>query len=136
MNYVGVSIRFIAVVLDAIVLFVIGYILALTTGVKNESGFALGGGPAFLAFFIWFCYYVYLEGSKGATLGKMAAGIKVTTVDGERIGWREAFIRNILRPVDGIVFYLLAAILVWSTARNQRLGDLLAGTVVVWKQER
>jgi uncharacterized RDD family membrane protein YckC len=37
----------------------------------------------------------------------------------------------VLRIVDGIVFYLVAAIAVWTSDRKQRIGDRVAGTIVI-----
>lgn len=39
--------------------------------------------------------------------------------------------RNVLRLLDGLFFYLIAAILVWTSRNRQRLGDRVAGTAVV-----
>ena len=133
MEYVGVGLRAVAVIIDMVILMVIGYVVALFTGGTTSSGFQLTGMPAILTFLIWLIYYVGLEGTKGATVGKMVMGIRVTTVDGEPIGWGPAVIRNLLRIVDGFLFYLVGAVLVWITQKNQRLGDLAGGTVVVRK---
>jgi uncharacterized RDD family membrane protein YckC len=70
----------------------------------------------------------------GATLGKLAAGIRVRTKEGQRIGLRASVIRNLMRFIDGIGVYLVGAISIMLTKRNQRLGDLAAGTIVVRRE--
>jgi uncharacterized RDD family membrane protein YckC len=56
----------------------------------------------------------------------------VVRADGGRVGYGAAFVRTALRLVDFLPFaYLVAAIAVTMTPRNQRVGDLAAGTVVV-----
>src|SRR5207245_108005 len=56
----------------------------------------------------------------------------VTDLEGRRIGWQAAIVRNLARLLDVLPFaYLLGGILTLVTRRHQRLGDLLAGTVVV-----
>jgi uncharacterized RDD family membrane protein YckC len=62
----------------------------------------------------------------------MLLGIRVATVDGSRISWGASIIRNILRIIDALpFFYLLGAILIWTSPQKQRLGDRVAKTVVV-----
>ena len=61
----------------------------------------------------------------------MALGLKVVTEDGRPIEWGASIIRNLLRIIDGLFVYLVGAILIWTSPMKQRLGDLLAGTVVI-----
>jgi hypothetical protein len=66
------------------------------------------------------------------TLGKRMVGIRVVEEDGDYVGFGAAVVRNLLRLVDGaLTGYLAGLIAVLVTSRNQRLGDLAAGTVVV-----
>jgi uncharacterized RDD family membrane protein YckC len=122
----------VATIVDSVLLFVIMYVVALATGNTNSEGFEMSGAPAFLGFVLWALYYVGMEATSGATLGKMLVGIKVVRVDGSTpIGWGPAVIRNVLRIVDGLFVYLVGAILVLTSPTKQRLGDRIAGTVVV-----
>jgi uncharacterized RDD family membrane protein YckC len=75
--------------------------------------------------------YIVAEARFGATLGKLAVGLRVTLEDGSRLDWRASLIRNLLRIVDGFAFYLVGAVLVWTSPRRQRLGDRVAATLVV-----
>ena len=132
-EYVGVGRRAVAVILDGLIWFIgFGYVIALFTGNTTGIGFELTGGPAILLFLLGFAYHVVLEATVGATPGKLLLGVRVTMVDDTPIGWKASFIRNLLRIVDGIAFYLVAAILVWTSPYRQRLGDRLSNTVVVW----
>ena len=79
-------------------------------------------------------YYIALEGLFGPTLGKRLLGLRVVKTDGAAMDWPAAISRNVLRLVDGLVFYLLGAVLVWLSPHRQRLGDRVAHTVVVWRQ--
>ncbi|MFL5628504.1 MAG: RDD family protein [Ktedonobacteraceae bacterium] len=76
-------------------------------------------------------YFIILEATQGATLGKMAIGLRVVKKDGLPIGWSESVIRNLLRIIDGLFFYLVGAIFVWTSPLKQRLGDRAANTVVI-----
>jgi uncharacterized RDD family membrane protein YckC len=133
MTYVGVGLRFVAVLIDSIIFMVLGWVLALFFGGASATGFQLNGGPAILLFVIGFAYFIVLEAVAGGTLGKLIIGIRVYTVDGQPISWGASIIRNILRIIDGLFFYLVGAILVWTSDRKQRLGDRAAKTVVAKK---
>ncbi len=132
-KYVGVGLRFVAVIVDGIVFFILGYLIAAVTGGITEAGFDLQGGPAFLLFLLGFLYYWLLEAFLGGTLGKLVLGMRVRMEDGSPCTISASLIRNLLRLVDGLLFYLVGAIFVWTSPSKQRLGDRLAKTVVIKK---
>lgn len=131
MEAVGVGQRAVAILIDMVLLFVAGYVIALATGATTPAGFNLQGGPAFLWFGVALAYYVVMEATSGATLGKRAMGLKVVKEGGEPLDWQASLVRNILRIVDGLFFYLVGAIAVWVSKKRQRLGDMAAHTLVV-----
>ena len=106
----------------------------INASVQQVSG-ALTAGlttAAVITIIIWFLYYTILEGRYGQTLGKYFCKIKVVKEDtGVQITYGEAAIRTILRIIDAIFYYLIGALLIWTSAKRQRLGDRLAHTVVV-----
>lgn len=90
------------------------------------------GTNALVLFGIVLLYYFISEATSGQTLGKRATGIQVVGQDGTPCGTRQALVRTLLRIVDSLPFlYLLGLVVIWSTKRRQRLGDLAAGTLVV-----
>ncbi|GCF09539.1 RDD family protein [Dictyobacter arantiisoli] len=124
----GVGRRFVAILIDSIVF---GIIYAIINVLLGSKQLALTGG---IGGIIYFLYFIILEATTGATLGKMALGLRVVKLDGTPIRWPDSLIRNILRIIDVLpTAYLVGAILIWSTSRNQRLGDLAARTLVVKK---
>jgi uncharacterized RDD family membrane protein YckC len=80
-----------------------------------------------------FLYHSLLEGLFGATLGKKVCGIVVLKADFTRCGLSAGFLRNLMRIVDAFFYYLIAAISMAATLKWQRLGDMVARTVVVRK---
>ena len=124
MQYVGVGPRFLAVLIDSIIIGVVGAILGVIF--QNSPGLS-GGVTGLLAL----AYFIVLEATQGATLGKMALGLRVTRTDGAPISWTESIIRNLLRIIDGLFVYLVGAILIWTSPLKQRLGDRAAHTVVI-----
>jgi uncharacterized RDD family membrane protein YckC len=133
MQGVGVGRRAVAIIIDMIVLCIIGWVLALGMGGSSSTGFNLSGAPALIWFLIALAYYVVMEVQMGGTLGKLALGLKVVKEGGEKVDWQASIIRNILRIVDGFFFYLVGAIIVWTSKKKQRLGDIVAHTLVVPK---
>ncbi len=133
--YQGVAIRFVALLIDSIILWIVFAILGFLFGVFN-SGFYLSprvalSGWGIVAFIIYIAYFTYLEGTRGQTIGKRVMGLKVVREDGGSIDMGAAFVRNILRVIDGLFAYLVGAILIWTSHKKQRLGDRAANTVVV-----
>ncbi len=128
---IGVGRRAAATIVDSIIILILFYILAVMTGQTTASGFELEGGPFFAAVLIYFVYYIVLEALWAATPGKLASGLRVIREDGGAIDWRQSVIRNVLRFVDGLFFYLVGAALIWMSAKHQRLGDRIAETLVV-----
>ena len=47
------------------------------------------------------------------------------------LGWRATFLRNLLRPIDGLVLYLVGFIVICVSPRRQRIGNRVAVTIVV-----
>jgi uncharacterized RDD family membrane protein YckC len=81
-------------------------------------------------------YRTLLEGWLGATPGKLLLGLRVRSFAGGRIGGypgiHRAFVRTLLRPVDGLpAFYALGWFVALLSPVRRRTGDYLAGTVVV-----
>jgi len=76
-------------------------------------------------------YATLLEAYWGRTLGKKLVGIVVVTVDLEAIGLGRSALRNVARVIDSIPAYLIGIVAVMLSRRRQRLGDRLAGTVVL-----
>lgn len=73
----------------------------------------------------------------GQTPGKRWMKLRVIREDGRPISFFEAIVRNLLREFDimPLPFYSVGLISVFSTDRDQRVGDLVAGTVVVRERE-
>jgi uncharacterized RDD family membrane protein YckC len=71
---------------------------------------------------------------RGQTPGKRALGLRVVAADGAPVGPVESLIRNALRAVELPLAYAPAVVMVALGPRRQRLGDLVAGTLVI--QER
>ncbi|MGH3088966.1 MAG: RDD family protein [Rubrobacteraceae bacterium] len=128
--------RVLATIVDGILLTILFIALAMLFGETSTSGgsanASLGTLPTLLLTVLSFGYYILMEGYMGQTVGKMLLGIKVVREgSGEAPGLGKAAIRTVLRIVDGFFFYLVGFIIVLVSGKNQRLGDMAAGTLVV-----
>jgi uncharacterized RDD family membrane protein YckC len=99
--------------------------------VIDQSSIGWANSAIALVAIAWLAYMTVMETAYGASLGKLALGIRVIRLDGRPMDGFGSFVRNILRAVDGAFFYLVGAIIVWNSPLKQRLGDKVAGTVVV-----
>ena len=97
---------------------------------RVERNWSLEGPPFFFFLAAWLVYFTVMEAWRGATVGKLILGLRVAMADGAPLTVRAAIIRNVLRVVDGLFFYLVGAIFAWTSPLRQRLGDRAAGTIV------
>jgi len=89
----------------------------------------------FLTFDGYFAFFEWIW--SGQTPGKRWLKLRVIREDGRPITFWEASVRNLLRTFDMMPFpfYSIGLISVFSTTRDQRVGDMVAGTVVVRERE-
>src|SRR5207253_6177321 len=140
--------RFIACAIDhsiqVITLIVLVIIFALITDAA-DLGNRLTSAPKWvvalliiLVFVLMSGYFAFFEWAwNGQTPGKRWLKLRVIREDGRPISFFEAMVRNLLREFDimPIPFYSVGLISVFATERDQRVGDLVAGTVVVRERE-
>jgi len=141
--YAGVGIRFVALAIDLAVFCAVFFpVTRVVKGVwimgAGDHRWSRGwfiGDPLCAAFFVVMAvYFVLLEGILGATVGKLAAGIRVIGVDGGRPGLAKGLVRNALRLVDGLpALNILGVVAVLRSPERARIGDLAAKTRVVHK---
>jgi len=137
LEYVGVGRRLLALLIDAILLGISRNLILFgvnAMGLHESLNATTTQGDAAHMFKYWlthldtygvlqiliftiipFVYFIIMEGTLGATLGKMALGIRVVNLNGSSIGWGASIVRNLLRIIDYIPYgipYLLCAILI------------------------
>ncbi len=128
--------RALAHVVDLIGCYGVVFIVALfAIGADRFSGASAGFGTGFLLFVLFLAQWVYFaawEAWRGTTPGKMALGLRVVTTTGRPITAWAAILRNLLRAADVLpVGYVVGVVSMVATDRFQRLGDLVADTMVV-----
>jgi uncharacterized RDD family membrane protein YckC len=129
----GLASRFIAGTVDLIIQLLAIFALALITGPVFGGGklntvvFVIG------VFMIWFLYPILFELlARGRTPGKRLSHLRVVRDSGAPVDLQASAIRNLVRVVDGLLLlYVPTVISILVTERNQRPGDIAAGTLVI-----
>ncbi len=135
----GPMLRAGAYALDLLIRGVVMIVASIGMGLLGIAiGQRLVTGALLLAWFLleWFYPVLFEAGKRGATPGKRILGLRVVQATGSPITAGQAIVRNFLRWVDGMPFFTygcgMASCL--ATRRFQRLGDLAAGTVVIYER--
>ena len=128
----GLGSRFLARLLDTVIQGGLIFALGFGVGGFNAPGW-LDAIAFILVFLTIFAYDIAFETlNHGRTIGKLAAGIRVVGQSGEPVRFLASAVRNIARVLDFLpFFYLVGTISIIATARDQRVGDLAAGTLVM-----
>ncbi len=114
--------RFLAALIDGIIVGVVGTILLKIVGAQAGQAISTAVGLA---------YYIYFEGGQGATLGKKALGLKVISTSGTSpIGYGSAAVRYVGRIVSAIPLGLGYFWMLWDKDK-QTWHDKMASTYVV-----
>jgi uncharacterized RDD family membrane protein YckC len=139
----GAGSRFVAALLDGILLCLLWTMLLLVTMVLAQAdptglgsfatGLALGGALLIALGYQFLC----LHFMNGQTPGKRALGLRVKAADGHPASTFQLFMRSLIWIVDVLVFLpvSLGLYLIVLTPRRQRLGDLAAGTLVLREEQ-
>lgn len=131
----GLGSRFSATLIDSLIqmaltLFALLFFIPLFAGETPALFVALFSIWSFL---VVFGYDVLFETlGHGRTIGKRAVGIRVVRLGGHPVGFVTSAVRNLVRLVDFLPsFYGVGIVSILASSKNQRLGDIAAGTLVV-----
>jgi uncharacterized RDD family membrane protein YckC len=133
----GAASRFVSAIVDILIQSGILLAIAIVLGIAGSAG--LGGGGlavllwAIISFLVVTSYDIFFEVlNSGRTPGKRLNGLRVVRVEGHPVGFLTSASRNTLRVIDFLPSaYLLGAAVILLSHKNQRIGDVVAGTIVV-----
>ncbi len=141
----GLGSRFIAILVDYLIWGVVFLVLGLLAAVIVPALHMFGdvspywaiGIVVLIVFLMQWGYFAVFEAfGNGRTPGKRVARIRVIHQSGRGINFVEALARNLVRFVDYLPsFYAVGVVAIFLSRRNQRLGDMVAGTLVVRDRE-
>lgn len=130
--------RLVAALIDIIIVLAMDLLLSLViiSALANDPMDSDQGWFIFIALLptTGFMLYNFLSEilANGQTWGKKAMGIKVIRLDGKEASLSDSLLRAVFYIVDGIMTVgILGALLIVSTAKRQRLGDMTANTTVI-----
>ena len=104
---------------------------------RTNVGYELPLQPLILFMIVILLYYIFTEAIWGKTLGKYFFGIKVVNSKSKKITFWESCSRNFLRIIDSLPFlYLVGLVSVYSTKKNQRVGDIITNTYVILENKK
>lgn len=135
----GPAVRSMAYMTDLLIRIVIDIVVAIgafallppVIGEDMTQGLFL----LFAFFMEWFYNVIFEAGPKGATPGQRAMKLRVMSVTGGPVSMAQAVMRNFLRVVDFMPgLYLTGIVCMLFTRRFQRLGDLVANTVLTYAE--
>lgn len=143
----GLGSRALAFLIDQLILIVVNivFFFLLFFIVVGEHSFLkfANTGSFMVALFIivlflinygYFIAFEYFSG--GRTIGKRMIGIRVIQENGHSVTLLSSFIRNFLRLIDALpTAYFLGIVMVFFHPKHKRLGDLVAGTIVVHERK-
>lgn len=117
----------------AIAVLALGLVIASAIDPSGVARFMLGivlGGTLLVGVFYPFVFHVL---DHGRTPGKKALGLRVASADGNPANTLQLLIRSLLLPIDVLLFVPMSfgLILIAVTPKQQRLGDLAGGTLVL-----
>lgn len=138
----GLGSRAAAMLIDTVILLLVNLTVFILFGIvlfgKEEEFFLDSGNYAIatvilLIFVVNFGYFLFLEAFWGGqTIGKRLLGIRVIRDNGQPATFISSTIRNLFRIVDSLPSgYFLGALVCFFHSRDKRIGDLVAGTIVV-----
>ena len=130
----GLMVRALAFAIDLGLRGLIVGLLFIVLAFLGKLGAGLG---SILLFVVSWWYMVLFEVlNQGRSPGKQCLGLRVVQDDGTPIGWSASLLRNLLRFVDMLPFgYFLGAISCLQHPTFKRLGDLAAGTLVIYREQ-
>jgi uncharacterized RDD family membrane protein YckC len=155
-NYAGFWLRFVAAIIDAIILGALQFIAVMPIlglvgiGVASEMQdfdpsnqaeamsmagqiMAFAGVSQFIFLAIQTLYFALMESSNyQASIGKMVLGLKVTDVNGGKLDFVKAFVRNLSKVISTFILFI-GYIMAGFTEKKQALHDMIAGTLVLKK---
>lgn len=133
----GPGSRFMALIIDRL------FILVIVAAIFKMAGLFTLINPELMAAFIlitqlvtgWAYYIVFEWKFRGQSPGKKLFSLRVVDKDGFQLKIGQIVLRNLFRGIDELpLFYLLGGVVCMFSSKNQRIGDMVGATVVIYER--
>ena len=131
MDYASRWLRFFAWIIDGVVIAIVMFILWLAGLVGADSVEDFGASDGLVNALVTLVYYVAMTAAFGATLGKMALGMRVADADGNRPGFGAVVMREVVGKIVSALVILIGFFWILVDDRRQGWHDKIGGTFVV-----
>ena len=122
-EYGGFWIRFVAAIIDGILLAIVQFIIGLVIDDQTTT--------TLINIVLGWLYFAGMESSANqATLGKRVMGLQVTDLEGDRIGFGKATGRYFAKIISALILFI-GYFMIGFTEKKQGLHDMIAGTLVI-----
>lgn len=115
----------------AILLFLLTVYIFVMGEANDSGGYKVTGLKALVIPFIWFLYFPVCESIFGQTIGKKAFHLYIVDLNGDSPSIVQTFLRRMLDLFEIMFLGVPALLLINHSEKNQRLGDMMAGTAVI-----
>lgn len=136
----GMASRFLALFIDLLIqtlatIILVIIFVSIGAALRTEAAqAALAAAAIGIIFLLQIGYFIFFETvRRGQTPGKRSLGIRVIRESGQPLDFTSSTVRNLIRIIDALPgTYAVGAVSVFLSRKSKRLGDLVAGTVVVY----
>jgi len=128
--------RGLAGLIDYILYFALFYVSCLLFGERTPTGGFKGDHLFFFFFGIWIGLMVVTEILSESTLGNYIVGLKAVKKDGGKMKLWQPLVRHCTDLIDMWPFGLVGILTIKFTKKNQRLGDIIADSIVVERNKK
>lgn len=152
-HYGGFWIRFVAIIIDGIIIGVVGFLItlplrlimgvsAISIAQSQDPSAALAALPAILGMAglsvlinvaLGVAYEGYFVSTKGGTIGKLALGLQIIRLDGSRLSFGQACGRYFARILSGIILYI-GFIMAAFDSEKRSLHDRICNSLVIYSK--
>jgi uncharacterized RDD family membrane protein YckC len=137
MNYPYTAKRVGATLADYTLTFGLTFVYIIYFGKNDgEAHYTIEGLPTLVPVLFWFVYFVFAEWYLGGTLGHQFLKLKVVSMDNKDLTFGQVAARRLCDALEITwCFGFIAFLLIRSTQHHQRLGDLVAKTRVIGRDD-
>ncbi len=129
--------RILAGFIDYLIIYAFFFVYIYTFGAPDpDGGYSVNGLPALIPVLFWGIMTVGLEQLFGATIGNSITRLKPVSINGisKKVSLGQSLLRHLFDPIDMFFFGLVGILTIQNSEKNQRVGDIVAKTIVIKTQ--